>query len=346
VERLQQQPKIADPNGGQYLGVGAFDAPRQVFGDAVVSVLQQIPTAEERRQRVLVVDSDLEGSCGLAKIRKACPEVYISSGIMERANFSACAGFGFDSDRQSVFGTFAAFQEMIISEVTMARLNHCNVMCHLSHSGVDDMADGGCHFGQNNFFADCGLSEERGPSTQLYFPADAQQMRKVVESAFWQKGLRFIYSTRSKVPEIMKVDGTPMFGDDYKFQFGKDDLVRDDGIGYIVSYGDALYRCLDAVERLRAEGIKVGLVNKCHLNEVDEDMLRLIGQSKFVLVVESQNTKTGLGVRFGTWLLERGLNPRFARCGTHREGCGGQWEQAYHQGYDSESVVQQVRKLL
>merc|ERR1712084_218527 len=74
--------------------------------------------------------------------------------------------------------------------------------------------------------------------------------------------------------------------------------------------------------------------------------MHVVGSSKFVLIAESQNTKTGLGVRFGTWLLERGLSPRFARCGTHREGCGGQWQQAYHQGYDSVSVMRKVRKMI
>lgn len=29
---------------------------------------------------------------------------------------------------------------MILSEVCMARLNHSNVLCHFSHSGVDDMS--------------------------------------------------------------------------------------------------------------------------------------------------------------------------------------------------------------
>lgn len=73
---------------------------------------------------------------------------------MERGNFSAAAGFGaFKADRQGVFrwvttrivadlgSTFSAFSEMIISELTMARLNFANVLTHFSHSGVDEMAD-------------------------------------------------------------------------------------------------------------------------------------------------------------------------------------------------------------
>ena len=60
---------------------------------------------------------------------------------MERGNFSAAAGFGQAEGKQGVFSTFAAFLEMCLSEITMARLNKCNVLSHFSHSGVDDMAD-------------------------------------------------------------------------------------------------------------------------------------------------------------------------------------------------------------
>ncbi len=61
----------------------------------------------------------------------------------------------------------------------MARLNGCNVLCHFSHAGVDDMADNTCHFGLNNFFADNGLEHDEHP-TRLYFPADGGQMRACV----------------------------------------------------------------------------------------------------------------------------------------------------------------------
>lgn len=89
---------------------------------------------------MLCVDSDLEGSCGLGQIRKAYPEIFISGGIMERANFSATAGFGMERGRQGSFATFSAFLEICISEISMARLNRSHVLCHFSHAGIDDMA--------------------------------------------------------------------------------------------------------------------------------------------------------------------------------------------------------------
>jgi transketolase C-terminal domain/subunit len=103
---------------------------------------------------------------------------------------------------------------------------------------------------------------------------------------------------------------------------------------------------LDAVERLKQEGIDVGLINKPTLNVIDEDMLAKIGNSPMVLVVESYNRKTGLGSRFGSWLLERGLTPKYAHIATHKEGCGGLWEQFPHQGIDPAGIMAKVKELL
>ncbi len=327
-----------------FLGSGdKMGSNRNVFGDAVVSVLERMSDAE-RKEKVMCIDSDLEGSCGLKKIRDAYPDIFIKAGIMERGNFSAAAGFGMEEGKQGIFGTFSAFLEMCISEISMARLNFSNVLCHFSHSGIDDMADNTCHFGLNNMFADNGLDD--GCETRLYFPADAAQMKACVEAVFHQPGLRFIFSTRSKVPNILDSNGNDFYGESYTFIPGKDEVIREGTAGYIVSFGDALYRTLDAVERLQQEGIDVGLINKPTLNVIDEEMLAKVGKAPFVLVVEAFNRRTGLGSRFGSWLLERGLTPKFAHLGTHKEGCGGLWEQFPYQGIDPEGIMKKVRQLV
>ncbi|MGR9071726.1 MAG: transketolase C-terminal domain-containing protein [Gammaproteobacteria bacterium] len=320
-----------------------WDANRGVFGDAVVDILGRM-SERERIETVKVIDSDLEGSCGLIKIHNAYPEVFVSSGIMERGNFSAAAGFGMEKGKQGIFGTFSAFLEMNISEITMARLNNSNVLSHYSHSGIDDMADNTCHFGLNNMFADNGLDD--GYDTKLYFPADPNQMRACLETIFHQPGLRFVFSTRSKVPYILDSAGNEFFGTGYRFIPGQDEVVREGTQGYIISFGEALYRALDAVERLKQEGIDVGLINKPTLNVIDEEMLAKVGQSPMALVVESFNRKTGLGSRYGTWLLERGYAPKYAHIATHKEGCGGLWEQFPHQGIDPAGIMAKVKEML
>lgn len=206
------------------------------------------------------------------------------------------------------------------------------------------MADNTCHFGLSHYFADNGL--EDGFETKLYFPADATQMTAVIDRVFFEKGLRFVFSTRAKVPKILKEDGSLFYGDDYKFIPGKDEIIRKGTAGYIVTFGEMLYRSLDAVERLRKEGLDVGLINKVTLNVVDEDAIKVYGSANFLLVVESLNRKQGLGSKMGSWLMERGLFPRkFSYMGTTREGSGGLGEQIYAQGLDSQSILTKVKQL-
>ncbi|KAH0585534.1 hypothetical protein H2248_008766 [Termitomyces sp. 'cryptogamus'] len=326
-----------------YLGsTKEVGATRVIFGEAVNIVLDTL-SKEDAAQRVMVIDSDLEGSTGLKVIHQKHPEVFVPSGIMERGNFSAAAGFGFEKGKVGVFSTFSAFLEMVISEVTMARLNNCNVLCHFSHSGVDEMADNTCHFGINSLFADNGLSDTH---SALYFPADGQQMIAIIKKIFFDPGLRFVFSTRSKVPWLLRPDGSRVFDDAYEFHPGKDEVLQEGKDGYVVACGEMVYRAWDAVLRIRNEGMDVGLVNKPCLNMVDEKVMQMIGKSPFVLVVESFNQKTGLGSKFGTWLLERRLTPKYGYIGTTREGCGGLWEQIPYQGLDPESIVSKIKQLV
>ncbi|KIM39362.1 hypothetical protein M413DRAFT_447293 [Hebeloma cylindrosporum] len=331
------------PIANPYLYVGCtgeLGANRVMFGEAVNMVLDKL--SKEEVKKVMVIDSDLEGSTGLKAIHQKPPEVFVPSGVMERGNFSAAAGFGFAPDKFGVFSTFSAFLEMVLSEITMARLNNCNVLSHFSHAGVDEVADNTCHFGINNMFADNGLSDVH---SYLYFPADPAQMVAIVQRVFFERGLRFIFSTRSKVPWILKEDRTRFFEGDYEFVPGKDDVIAEGKAGYVVSFGDMLYRSWDAVLRCRQEGLDVGLINKACLNVVDEQTIMKIGRSPFVLVVESFNQKTGLGSKFGTWLLERQLTPRFGYMGATKEGCGGLWEQIAFQNLDPQSIILKIKQL-
>ena len=40
-----------------------------------------------------------------------------------------------------IYSLCSRLKTPVTLQVTMARLNHCNVLCHFSHSGVDDMSE-------------------------------------------------------------------------------------------------------------------------------------------------------------------------------------------------------------
>lgn len=335
---------IEKPGGGRaYAGsTKETDSNRTQFGHIVNGILDTMPE-DERIAKVLVVDSDLEGSTGLNNIRKAHPEVCINGGVQERGNFSAAAGFGFEPGKQGIFSTFSAFIEMIISEATMARLNEANVICHFSHAGIDEIADNTCHYGVNIFLAHCGLPE--GDKTRLYFAADALQLKQIVETIWNDEGIRYVFTTRSKVPFILDASGEKFFDSGYTFTPGKDEVIREGSAGYVVSYGEMLYRALDAVEQARAAGIDVGLINKPTLNVVDEAVINKVGGAAFALVVEAQNVVSGLGSRYGTWLLQRGLTPKYDHLGVTKPGCGGIAEHIPFQGLDPDSILEKIKAM-
>ncbi len=345
VEYLDNVSK--GPGGPTYLGSDAKSVGknRDLFGKILNGILDGIPE-KKRIETVRVFDCDLEGSCGLNHVRAAHPEVFVRGGIMERGNFSAAAGFGYESGRQGVFATFSAFLEMVVSEITMARLNQANVLAHFSHAGCDDMADNTCHFGLNNMFAANGLPDEGNDTTRLYFPADQHQFKACLQHIFNDKGLRFIFSTRSGVPDLLDDDGKRIYGDDYTFVPGKDEVLREGTAGHIVTFGETTYRALDAVIRLKESGIDFGLICKPTLNVYDEAMMKTLAGSPAVLVAESFNVNTGLGSRFGTELLKRGFKGRYNNIGTNREGSGGLWQQMGHQGIDADGILAAVQDLI
>lgn len=320
---------------------------RDDFGKIVNEILDGM-SESERLERVRVFDNDLEGSCGLHHIRKRHPEVFVRGGIMERGNFSAAAGFGSSPGKQGIYGTFSAFLEMCVSEITMSRLNFSNVLAHFSHSGVDDMADNTCHFGINSMFADGGVKPGHADDdTRLYFPVDQHQFAACVKRIFNDTGLRFVFSTRAPVPDILDADGKPLY-EGKAFDPGKDYVVRESGPGggYVVATGETVYRALDAVTRLQENGVRVGLINKPTLNVVDTAMMKRLAAAPFVLVAEAWNVKTGLGSRFGSYLLQAGFKGKFNHIGTHLEGSGGLWQQMGYQGLDPEGIQRAISALL
>merc|ERR1719498_250489 len=334
--------KTSDPY--EYKGVGKYESLRGAVADAMCNELAKM-TEADRKERGISIDSDLEGSTGANKIRQQFPEMHVQSGIMERGNFSACAGFGREEGKQGLFSTFCAFSEMVISEITHARLNNSNVLSHFSHSGVDGMADNTCHFGINPFFCDNGLEGQQ--ASPLYFPAEKFHADKMMEKIFWEPGLRFVFSLRSPVPQLLDESGNPYYTDSYEFVRGKDDVLLEGKDGYIIAFGDALYRANDAAQRLRAQGIDVGLINKSTLNILDEETTTKVGSTGFALVVEPLSSKTGVGAKYGYWLAKLGLPkmPLFDNIGINKGGEGGLWEHAYEQGYDSASIQDKVKSL-
>lgn len=207
------------------------------------------------------------------------------------------------------------------------------------------MADNTCHFGLNNMFAANGLPEEGRDTTRLYFPADQHQFKACLTQIYHESGLRFLFSTRSGVPDLLTEDGARFYGDDYKFVPGRDDVIREGRDGYVV-LGETVYRSLDAVIKLKAQGINIGLICKATLNVYDEAMMEKLAATPLVLVAESFNVSTGTWLSLRHRIARRRFKGRYNNIGTNREGSGGLWQQMGHQGIDTDGIQSAIKALL
>ena len=75
-------------------------------------------------------------------------------------------------------------------------------------------------------------------------------------------------------------------------------------------------------------------------------MMKRLAGVPFVLVTEGWNVRTGLGSRFGSYLLQAGFKGRYDHIGTNREGSGGLWQQMGHQGLDPAGITRALETLL
>ena len=73
--------------------------------------------------------------------------------------------------------------------------------------------------------------------------------------------------------------------------------------------------------------------------------MKKLATAPFVLVAESWNVKTGLGSRFGSYLLQAGFKGRYDHIGTHKEGSGGLWQQMGYQGLDPAGIGKAIEAL-
>ena len=74
--------------------------------------------------------------------------------------------------------------------------------------------------------------------------------------------------------------------------------------------------------------------------------MKKLAAAPFVLVAEAWNVKTGLGSRFGSYLLQAGFKGKYNHIGTHKEGSGGLWQQMGFQGLDSEGIAAAIESGL
>jgi 2-oxoisovalerate dehydrogenase E1 component beta subunit len=96
--------------------------------------------------------------------------------------------------------------------------------------------------------------------------------------------------------------------DRYTIPFGKADVKRAGDHLTVVSYGLLMHECLEAANRLSAEGIEVEVVDLRSIFPLDiETVLESVGKTSKVMIVYEDNKFLGVGAEVAAQVAERAM---------------------------------------
>jgi transketolase len=139
----------------------------------------------------------------------------------------------------------------------------------------------------------------------------------------------------------------PVHGEDYRFQFGRADVLRPGSDVSILATGGPLWNALEAARRLEADGIQAEVLNVATIKPLDEEtILRSAGKTGRVVTVEDHSVSGGLGGAVAELLSEVMPTP-LRKIGVHGFGESGDLKGLYAKhGLDPGGIATTVRKFL
>ena len=253
-------------------------ATRDSYGNA----LAELGTAHEN---VVVLDADLAAATKTGVFKKAHPERFIDCGIAESNMMGVAAGLAAAGKVPfaSSFAMFAAGRafEQIRNSIGYPKLN---VKIGATHAGISVGEDGATH--QCN--EDIALMRTI-PGMVVINPSDDVEARAAVKAAYEHVGPVYMRFGRLAVPVINDRE-------DYKFELGKGVVLREGKDLTIVATGLPVSNCLEAAEKLAADGIDAKVINIHTIKPIDEELIVAAAkETGKVVTVEEHSVIGGLG---------------------------------------------------
>ena len=252
---------------------------------------------------VAAVDCDLKGSVKLDFLDKERPDRLIEIGVQEH-NAAALAGAMSADGIVTFFADFGVFGvDETFNQHRLNAINNTNLKVVLTHCGIDVGEDGKTHHALNYIGAPLAWY-----GFKTIVPADPNQTDRVVRYIAREYGNFVVAVGRSKLEPIKKDDGTLFFDENYDFEYGKMDILRDGNDGVIYTIGSTVPNVLKAHDILKSKGINFAVINVSCPYALDEEVLKRY--SNFVVTVEDHNVFNGLGTLIAQKLFEMRILPR------------------------------------
>ena len=280
-------------------------ATRDSYGAALVELGAQC-------EDLVVLDADLAGATKTAVFQKAYPNRHYDFGIAEANMVSAAAGMSTAGlvPFASSFAMFAAGRafEQVRNSIGYP---HLNVKIGATHGGISVGEDGASHQCCEDFALMRSI-----PGMTVICPADDVEAKAAVKAAYELQGPVYLRFGRLAVPVF--------HSEDYKFQIGKGEIVKDGTDVAIIANGLLVYEAITAAEELAKDGINAMVINMATIKPLDEELvLAAAKKCGKIITCEEHSIIGGLGEAVCAVLSEKlptpvkriGVNDEFGHSG-------------------------------
>jgi transketolase len=300
-------------------------ATREAYGTALARL-------GEADLRIVAVDGDTKNSTFADKFFKKFPERATECFIAEQNMVAVAIGLG-TRGKVPFASTFATFFTRAYDHIRVAGISQSNLKLVGSHVGVSIGEDGPSQMA----LEDLAMMRAVVGSTVLY-PGDAVSTEKLLEEMAAIKGVCFLRTSRPKTPVI--------YGNDEKFPIGGAKVLREGDKVTIVSAGVTLFEALKAADILKAEGVKVTVIDAYSIKPLGKDVILAAAKKtgNTVITVEDHYAEGGLGDAVAGELSVEGIKVhKLAVNGIPRSGKAE--ELLAHFGIDAAAIVKKVKSL-
>ena len=245
-------------------------------------------------ENLVVLDADLAGATKTGVFQKAYPNRHYDFGIAEANMISAAAGMSTAGlvPFASSFAMFAAGRafEQVRNSIGYP---HLNVKIGATHGGISVGEDGASHQCCEDFALMRSI-----PGMTVICPADDVEAKAAVKAAYEMEGPVYLRFGRLAVPVF--------HGDDYKFEIGKGEIVKDGTDVAIIANGLLVYEAIQAAEELAAAGINAMVINMATIKPLDEELvLAAAKKCGKIVTCEEHSIIGGLGEAVCSLLSEK-----------------------------------------
>lgn len=224
---------------------------RQTYGETLMEMADSYPD-------IVVLGGDLNVSVFTHLWRDKYPERFFDFGPAEQNLIGVGAGMAASGKTPfvstfSVFGVGRPFDQLRV----LVSQGNLNVKLVCTHAGILTGEDGMSAHGIEDLSLICSL-----PSFTVVSPADSVETVQAVKTAAGTEGPFYIRLSRAATPVV--------HDEDYRFELGKAEQVRDGSDVTIFATGVMVSVSLDAADLLEQEGVKARVINVHTLKPVDE----------------------------------------------------------------------------